>query len=269
MGKLGYGYGSEFHLLRYLAYHRSDLSHAIERETRGKVLDWVEFSFGSQRAFPHLDAEWKGLEFLDPDTCVRSAWAKFWPQTGNVPNWDAVGLMQSGSHVEYLLVEAKGHPSEINSNCGAKPDGGLQQIQDALSETIRANSFCADVEKWLSPYYQYANRLAHLQFLLQHNISARLIFIYFLGDRRPKIPPGNWWDDEPTPSVLGGHRPREAPENREPVICPQTVQEWDPYLKEMYGHLGLKGESKLEQRVHRVFLPVWRSYRVEDGTNGI
>lgn len=234
MGKMGHGYGSEFHLLRYLGYHRRDLNHSIEQKTGGKVLDWLEFAFGPRRAFPHLDAEWKGLDFLDPDAHVRAAWAKFWPQTGNVPNWDAIGLMQFDSHVEYLLVEAKGHAAEIKSSCGAKPDGGLRGIQEALRETIEANDLSVDVEKWLSPYYQYANRLAHLHFLLQRNISSRLIFIYFLGD----------------------HWPNEALVSKEPVFCPKTEQEWERYLQDMYTHLGLKGVTKLEQRVHRLFLPI-------------
>jgi hypothetical protein len=246
MGKMGHGYGSEFHLLRYLGYHRRDLNRAIEQQTGGTVLDWLEFSFGTRREFPHLDAEWKGLEFLDPDVQVRSAWAKFWPQTGNAPNWDAVGFMHFDSHVEHLLVEAKAHVSEIRSDCGAKPTGGRQRIKEALGETIKANGFSVEAEKWLSPYYQYANRLAHLHFLLQHNISSRLIFIYFLGDQ--------WPDD--------------SPDNRERVICPKTKADWEPHLREMYSHLGLKGASKLEPRVHSLFLDVCRN-RVERGSNGI
>jgi len=105
MGTMGSGYGSEFHLLRYLGYHRRDLNRAVEEQTGGRVIDWLDSQFDSRKRFPHLDVEWKGLEFLDPDVTVRSAWAEFWPQTGNVPNWDAVGLLRVESHVEYLLVE--------------------------------------------------------------------------------------------------------------------------------------------------------------------
>lgn len=234
MGIIGHGYGSEFHLLRYLGYHRRELNRKVEQETAGRVLDWLDLSFGTKRAFPYLDAEWKGVDFLDPDAEVRSAWKDFWPQTGNVPNWDAVGILQSEAHVEYLLVEAKAHISEIESNCGAKADGGLERIRDAFRKTIQENGFSVDPERWLIPYYQYANRLAHLHFLLQHSISASLVFIYFLGDK---------W-------------PAEALVNRGPVYCPDTEQKWKSKLKEMYDHLGLAGASRLEQRVHSLFLPV-------------
>lgn len=234
MGIIGHGYGSEFHLLRYLGYHRRDLNHAIEQQSGGRVLDWLDFSFDARRRFPHLDSEWKGLEFLDPNVGVRSEWTTFWPQTGNVPNWDAVGLLQLGSHSEFILVEAKAHTSEIKSSCSAAENGGLPKIREALAETIKGNGFAADPEKWLSPYYQCANRLAHLHFLLGHNISTRLVFIYFIGE--------NW--------------PDTTPNNREPVSCPKNEQEWHPYLQAMYQHLGMTGASKLEQRIHRVFLPV-------------
>jgi hypothetical protein len=48
----------------------------------------IHHDFGGEKK---LDREWKGLEFLDSASDVKSAWVKFWPQSGNVPNWDAVG----------------------------------------------------------------------------------------------------------------------------------------------------------------------------------
>ena len=88
-------------------------------------------------------------------------------------------------------------------------------IRKALDATIKANGFTADVEDWLSPYYQYANRLAHLHFLLQHNIPARLVFIYFCGD--------NW----------GG----KTLSNGKPPKCPKEAQQWDASLKDMHDRL--------------------------------
>jgi hypothetical protein len=228
---MGHGYGSEFHLLRYLGYHRADLNRAIEQQTGGRVLDWLDFHFDPRRKFPYLDAELQGLEFLGPDLeADRAAWAKFWPQTGNPPNWDAVGLLQLDSHTEFALVEAKAHASEIKSDCGASEEGGLPKIRGALAQTIRDNGFKSDPEKWLNGFYQCANRLATLHFLLQHDVLSRLVFIYFTGD---------------DPTLYG-----------KPVVCPKNEQEWDGHLKEMYNHLGLSGSSKLEQQAHRLFLPV-------------
>ena len=82
---------------------------------------------------------------------------------------------------------------------------------------------------WLRPFYQYANRLATLDYLLRHNVLARLVFVYFLGDRHQ------------------GAR------------CPATVAEWMPALQESAIHLGLSGTSDVEARTHSVFL------RVNDG----
>lgn len=231
---MGHGYGSEFHLLRYLGFHRRELSRAIGEKTSGRVLEWLDFSFDPKKTFQHLDVEWKGLDFLGSNASVISAWKNFWPQTGNVPNWDAVGLLRSESQVEFLLVEAKARASEIKNDCEASEHGGLPKIKEAFAETISANGFDSTVKEWLGPYYQYANRLAHLHYLLKHNISARFIFIYFLGDQWPER--GN-----------GG---------KEPVTCPASEQEWNLYLQRMYEHLGLKGLSKLERRIHRLFLQV-------------
>jgi hypothetical protein len=231
MGKMGYGYGSEFHLLRYLGYHRHNLNRAVEKKTGGRVSDWLDFAFGGDGK---PDREWKGVDFVGSASDVKSAWVKFWPQTGNVPNWDAVGLLESNSRVEYLLVEAKAHVEELQSSCSASKNGGLDMIRKALDATIKANGFAADVEDWLSPYYQYANRLAHLHFLLQHRVSARLVFIYFCGD--------NWGGK----TLSNGKAPK----------CPEEAQQWDAYLKDMYDHLRMNGRSKLEERVHSLFLPV-------------
>lgn len=230
MGIIGHGYGSQFHLLRYLGYHRHDLNRAIEQQCGGRVLDWLDFSFDAHREFPLLDSEWKGLEFLGPDEGVQTAWAKFWPQTGNVPNWDAVGLLQVESHTEFILVEAKANASEIMSDCHAREGGGRPKIRKALTETIGAHGFTADPEQWLTPYYQYANRLATLHFLLQNNIPSRLVFVYFTGDEAGRY---------------GGR-----------VICPKDRQEWESHLQGMYNRLGMTASSELEKRVHRLFLPI-------------
>ena len=228
MGKMGAGYGSEFHLLRYLGYHRHELNRAVEKETRGRVIDWLDLAFGHKKK---LDREWAGLDFLDATSDVKSAWVKFWPHSGNVPNWDAVGLLETPSRVEYVLVEAKAHAEELRSSCSAKKKGGLDTIRDALMATIKTSQSTADIENWLRPYYQYANRLVHLHFLLQNNTPVRLVFIYFCGD--------DW----------GG---RTLP-NGEPPKCPKDEGEWDTCLHEMYNHLGLNGHSELESRVHRLF----------------
>lgn len=80
MGKMGNGYGSEFHLLRYLGYPRHGLNRAVENKNGGRVSDWLDFPTGGEGK---LDMEWKGVDFVDSASGVKSAWVKFWPQTGN------------------------------------------------------------------------------------------------------------------------------------------------------------------------------------------
>lgn len=234
MGKMGNGYGSEFHLLRYLGYHRHKLDRAVEIETGGRVIEWLDFDSGGEEK---PDREWKGVDFLDSASGVKSAWREFWPQSGSVPNWDAVGRIESNSGIEWLLVEAKAHVEELQSSCTAKEakeKGGLDTIKGALNTTIKANCFAADVDGWLRPYYQFANRLAHLHFLIEHGIPARLVFIYFCGD--------NWRGKTLT--------------NGRPLICPKDANGWAAPLQKMHSRLGLSGQSKLEERFHKVFLRV-------------
>lgn len=234
MGKMGCGYGSEFHLLRFLGYHRQALNRAVEAEMSGRVLEWLDFSLTSSEKHHYLDVEVKGLEFLKKDHSARTAWKEFWPQSGNVQNWDAVGRLQSGSQVEYLLVEAKGHVEELESHCGASENGGLSKIRDAFKETINACGSAKSVEDWLEPHYQYANRLSTLYFLLKHNVPARLVFIYFLGDE---------W-------------PSGKNSKGQPVTCPVDKHGWQTRLDEIHQHLGLTGSSGVEKQVHPVFLHV-------------
>jgi hypothetical protein len=190
------------------------------------VLSWLDFP--SDPGQPLNDAEWKGLGFLSDDEPAKRAWLDFWPQMGNVPNWDAVGLAQSGERTEWLLIEAKAHLGELQSSCAAKAHGGLGRIGAALDEAKREYGAQVPLDNWLSPYYQYCNRLATLYFLMEHAVPARLVFVYFTGDQHPR----GIWD------------------------CPRTPEDWVPALDALKRHTGLAESSELEQRVHHVFLPV-------------
>jgi hypothetical protein len=232
MSEIGYGYGSEWHLCRWLAYHRHDLNRRIEAEIDGRVVDWLDFRFEPKRKF--FDAELKGMDFLPDCHPAREHWRVFWPQTGNVTNWDAVGRIEVGGTSEWLLVEAKANLAEIQSWCRAKEAGGLPVIRCALNATKRALGV-PDSCDWLRPYYQYANRLASLHFLLSEGVPAHLLLVYFLGDRKPS------------------------------AQCPKTAGEWHDALSRMRKWLGIHGASATEGRVHTLFLPVL----VEQESHGV
>src|SRR5690348_11774511 len=108
MGRIGYSYGSEWHLLRFLGYHRNELNRRIEAIIPGevRVINWVDFHFWEQpvpnlqppivTAIPRiLDAERTGYDFLPPGQLqnIPPEWRVFFPpnQQGDGPqNWDAI-----------------------------------------------------------------------------------------------------------------------------------------------------------------------------------
>lgn len=224
MSEIGYGYGSEWHLLRHLGYHRNQLNDAIKKLMPDvDDIEWFDHRFNPKLKF--YDAEWKGLEFMQPDEPGRIAWESFWPKSGNQPNWDAVALLRIGPDLCWMLVEAKAHKAELKSSCKAKSEGGLDRIADALEETKHAMGVPHEAD-WLGGYYQYANRLAVLYLLMRENVPSRLLNMYFTGDCNPN---GD---------------------------CPRNEDDWRPAIVAMKQHLKLTGESDLENHTYEMFLPV-------------
>lgn len=234
MSKIGFKYGSEWHLMHYLGRHRNALDGEILGITNGGGIEWLDFC--PEGADSMHDAEWMGIDFLfarDPAgvldySYIRNEWGQFWPQTGRAQCWDAIGTLRTGSQSEWLLVEAKAHTSEMTTpkgcNAGAK---SLPQIQAALAATGSALGVTNTVS-WTGPYYQYANRLAALWFLLTHGVPARLLYVYFTGD--PGFPDS-----------------------------PADAAGWSAALDQQERALGLDtatNRQMIDQRVHKIFLPV-------------
>jgi hypothetical protein len=228
MGNIGNGYGSECHLLRYLGRHRNLLDEAIIAQTGGRAIAWQDFGFDPETSLG--DGELKGLDFL-PEGAVKEKWRLFWPQRGNQPNWDAVGILEHGPVREWLLVEAKANVEELKSSCAAKDGKGRRRIVDALRLTKEALSIPPDRD-WLNGYYQLANRIAVLQFLKSMGEPARLVLIYFVGDRNVA------------------------------ATCPGTAEHWSRPLARQEGHLGLSSDHHLSDRIHKVFLEANPSKRI-------
>lgn len=241
MGTIGYTYGSEWHLLRFLGYHRDAFNRAIEEAVPGSmIIDWLGTGFETSpsaidREPPRfLDREFEGIGFLPPAERDRlhPSLNEFWPTTGSLPNWDAVGQIRAGGEDAWLLVEAKSHLGEIRSSCGAKPEtqgGGRDKIIRAFRHVQDELGIAVGPDAWLSPYYQFCNRLAFLHFLTTHGVPARLMFLYFCGDRFP-----------PTSAAS----------------CPGSEAGWEEALSQMVRHTGWTYDDRLARRVHKVFLPV-------------
>ena len=225
MGRIGNGYGSECHLLRYLGRHRKLLDERVLGTLgRGNRIEWLDFEFASKRD-TWQDAELKGLAFLKLSPAQEAAWRAFWPYGRGIMNWDAVGWVHGEGEPELLLVEAKANLKEVESTCGA----GLRsrKVIEASFDTVEQALGVPTGADWLTGYYQMANRIAVLWFLQQQGIPANLMMIYFTGDM-----PG----------------PGRA--------CPTTAAEWGPALEAQDAALGLPAGHQLAGRISKLFLPV-------------
>jgi hypothetical protein len=111
LGRMGNGYGSEYHLLRILGRHRDYFNQRLLHLIAAKEVEWLDFPFDSKS--PTKDREWKGLDFVeDQRASTISEWEKWWPLGRGIHNWDAVGRINLGTAWEWLLVEAKANIEE-------------------------------------------------------------------------------------------------------------------------------------------------------------
>jgi hypothetical protein len=138
-----------------------------------------------------------GLEPLSP------ALEDFWPERG--PQWDALATVSDGT---VFLFEGKAHVGEMASTCKAEDEGARTKITRSIAETKAAYGALDDAN-WLSGFYQYANRLAHLYFLRKHDVRAMLVFVYFMGDQEMR--------------------------------GPSSRTQWEERLTRVHRHLGLMG----------------------------
>ena len=99
MAKMGDGYGSKCHLLRWMGWHRKlfdeRVSEAVGRP--GPPIVWLDFDFDCKLKWK--DGELVGLEFLYHIAGLEQAWRDYWPVSNNrrgIHNWDAVGWIGSG-----------------------------------------------------------------------------------------------------------------------------------------------------------------------------
>ena len=200
--------------LKWMQRLAANMPHSVG--SRLKALTGLEESDHIDWISPTADdhAEFRDAAFLQVigHQELREKLRAFWPKSG--PQWD--GLALCGEKV--ILVEAKAHIAEMQSNCMAGPKS-VAQIESALSAAAKYFG-AADSSRWTRGYYQYANRLAHLYFLASNGVDAHLVFIYF------------------TSADMNG---------------PVSAAGWAPARKEAHNHLGL---SHLEEheRVHDLFV---------------
>ena len=157
------------------------------------------------------------LKAIGHSECEASL-RQFWPPHG--PQWDALGVVSDGTVV---LVEAKAHIAEVFTTIKAKKPKSCAKIEASIQRTW-ADLGIESAYPWTAPFYQYANRVAHLHFLHNMcNIPTILVFVHFLGD--------------------------------EDMDGPRRRGEWKETNREIRKYLGLTGNA-IEKRILDVFIKV-------------
>lgn len=177
------GYGSEFHLLRWVGRHREEFDKRVKQLLHADNISWLDFDFAAEKPIP--DKELIGLSFLKNElnfNSILSNWKKEWPQSGNSMNWDLVGFTVQDDIKTWILIEAKAHIGEVEQSTGASIDS-IKKIEKALTNAAVNNGInILSNNPWTKKYYQLANRIYVLDLLKRFGIRAKLINIYFVGD---------------------------------------------------------------------------------------
>jgi hypothetical protein len=212
--------------------HRSARSvrrtfHSRPDELSSEVAAEVGVALDSIRWLPFFrvedgEREHRALEFLPELTFepLRPSWRDFWPQRGHQQSWDAIGT----AGTDWLLVEAKANWPEFCTPPTTAKGDGLKTIENSLGR-VRRDLGVSRWFRWTGTYYQYANRLATLWFLREHGVGARLVSVYFTGDRFPDRTP-----------------------------CPASEAEWLALIETRRLTLGLPKDHALSAFEHHVFL---------------
>ena len=160
-------------------------------------------------------------------TNLRVPLHDFWPAGG--PRWDALARTASG---KLVLVEAKAHIDEIvdyGTRAGAE---SAVKINAALESAKSAYGARAEAP-WHTPFYQYANRLAHLYYLRGLNeLDAYLVFLYFA--------------------------------NATDVPSPCSVERWQGAIQTVQRSLGLPGDHVYRGSLKSIILAVSDLKTTED-----
>ena len=105
----------------------------------------------------------------------------FWPLSG--PRWDGLAKTSTG---KLILVEAKAYIAEAVDFGSKASEASLERIEDALAKAKAAYRARPDAV-WIRPFYQYANRLAHLYYL-RDLLGADAYLLFVCVTDAPDVP---------------------------------------------------------------------------------
>ena len=194
MAEIGYGYGSEFQLMRFLGHHRELLEKKISMAlNESGTFHWLDFEFNSPRVRISGDKELQGLSFLSkldyPKSIIKTTLDEY-KKTGinklsSWQSWDAIFTLDGTLY----LVEAKARIEEMKSPKENNGGGSKSKIRDFFKKNLQENmKYQIPIdEEWFGEYYQLANRLATAAFLNNQRIKTRVLYIYFINGYNIRI----------------------------------------------------------------------------------
>lgn len=230
--QIGYGYGSEWHLLRMLGHHREYFYSQIKNCIPIKgVITWLDYPTAyNQDNSISGDSEFTNLKFLNEiDFCknklnkVLEDWKKFLPKN---QNWD--GIFYADNTI--YLIEAKAHKNEISNNCRSK---NIKEIRKHMNE-IKKNYVTEESDWTKNGIYQLANRLSVAIFLNQHDIPTKLVNIYFLNGYKIK------------------HKNGRKVQLYDVSKNINNQEVWEKIINKQYKSLKLNDEAK--KLIHNIFI---------------
>ena len=185
------------------------------RGSRKHILDWVE----QPEFLPQLlelvkpvkakitsNSSWAPMGYRYPDEARLGKWGpvhfglpeawkelnQWWlaePHGANTPNWDLAVVAEIEGIDGLLLLEAKGHVSELSTSGKRNPQNtkGSRANHDSIGKAIQiARHGLAKIEPSIDisrdSHYQLSNRLAFTWKLATLGIPVVLIYLGFLGD---------------------------------------------------------------------------------------
>jgi len=134
---------------------------------------------------------------------------KWWvTKNGKLPTWDFISSCTISGQKGILLIEAKAHKDEFDTNGKKEPDNkssegsklNHNQITDAIKQ---ANDSINDLNKLdlkisINNCYQLSNRIVHAWWLANNGIPTVLVYLGFLNDPDMKnhFTDKNNWESE-------------------------------------------------------------------------
>jgi hypothetical protein len=118
--------------------------------------------------------------YLDDEVNLSKAKEKlreFWPKNG--PKWDGLAVVNGiNGQKGLLLVEAKAHIDETESDLKATSKESIDKIKNAI--TVTQACYGIKLTDWTKHYYQLGNRIAFLYFMNEVlNIPTWFVLINF------------------------------------------------------------------------------------------